>query len=89
MGHKRRSELADSAALVAHEENPALQHQFSTEEQQFDTATLGMWTFIVSEVLFFGGMFVSYAVFRGLYPQAFAAQASTWRSCWARLIRRS
>jgi cytochrome c oxidase subunit III len=38
-----------------------------------DAATLGMWTFLITEVLFFGGMFASYAVYRGMYPDAFAS----------------
>src|SRR5437868_5175026 len=38
-----------------------------------DAATLGMWTFLITEVLFFGGMFAGYAVYREMYPAAFAA----------------
>ena len=34
---------------------------------------LGMWVFLVTEVLFFGGLFAAYAVYRGWYPEAFAA----------------
>jgi cytochrome c oxidase subunit III len=38
-----------------------------------DASTLGMWTFLITEVLFFGGMFGGYAVYRGMYPAAFAS----------------
>lgn len=38
---------------------------------------LGMWLFLLTELMFFGGMFVSYAVYRGLYPGAFAAASDT------------
>jgi len=38
-----------------------------------DASTLGMWTFLITEVLFFGGMFASYAVYRAMYPDAFAS----------------
>jgi len=38
-----------------------------------DAATLGMWTFLITEVLFFGGMFASYAVYRNMYLDAFAS----------------
>ena len=38
-----------------------------------DASTLGMWTFLITEVLFFGGMFAAYAVYRAIYPQAFAS----------------
>jgi cytochrome c oxidase subunit III len=51
----------------------ALAHQFDDAEQQVDASTLGMWTFLATEILFFGGMFVIYVVYRLSYPQAFAA----------------
>ena len=50
-----------------------LRHHFANEAQQMDAATLGMWTFLITEVLFFGGMFASYAVYRNLYLPAFAS----------------
>jgi cytochrome c oxidase subunit 3 len=56
--------LADHAGPVA--------HQFEDAEQQFEASALGMWAFLATEVLFFGGLFISYAVYRSSYPQAFA-----------------
>jgi cytochrome c oxidase subunit III len=53
--------------------HPALAHQFATLEQQAEVSTLGMWVFLVTEVLFFGGLFLVYTVYRTLYPAAFAA----------------
>src|SRR5438105_4863995 len=53
----------------------ALAEQFEDLEQQRDTSTLGMWTFLATEVLFFGGLCMSYITYRTLYPSAFA-QAS-------------
>ena len=41
--------------------------------QQHDASTLGMWVFLVTEVLFFGGLFMAYLVYRTQYPTAFAA----------------
>jgi len=38
-----------------------------------DASMLGMWTFLITEVLFFGGMFAAYAVYRNMYPAAFAS----------------
>lgn len=38
-----------------------------------DASMLGMWTFLITEVLFFGGMFTSYAIYRSMYPDAFAS----------------
>src|SRR5580765_8273723 len=49
----------------------ALKHQFDTPGQQREADLLGMWTFLVTEILFFGGMFAGYTVYRNLYPAAF------------------
>ena len=46
--------------------------QFDDAEQQREAAGLGMWTFIITEVLFFGGLFTGYTIYRLLYPVAFA-----------------
>jgi cytochrome c oxidase subunit 3 len=51
----------------------ALAHHFADLEQQKEAATLGMWVFLVTEVLFFGGMFGTYAVYRHLYYEPFSA----------------
>lgn len=51
----------------------ALAHQFDDLDQQYDAATLGMWIFLVTEVMFFGGLFTGYAYYRSIFPQAFAA----------------
>ena len=51
----------------------ALAHQFDDLAQQREAATLGMWVFLVTEVLFFGGLFLVYSVYRTLYPAAFTA----------------
>jgi len=50
-----------------------LQHHFDTPAQQFETAKLGMWVFLVQEILFFSGLFVAYGVFRNWYPEMFVA----------------
>jgi cytochrome c oxidase subunit 3 len=52
--------------------HPALQHQFETMEQQQESATLGMWLFLVTEIMFFGGLFMAYVLYRIWYPQAWA-----------------
>jgi len=53
----------------------ALAHQFDDIEQQHDSASLGMWIFLSTEIMFFGGMFLGYALYRGKYAPAYA-QAS-------------
>jgi cytochrome c oxidase subunit III len=52
---------------------PALAHHFDDLGQQHEAATLGMWVFLVTEVLFFGGLFLVYSIYRSWYPDAFAA----------------
>jgi cytochrome c oxidase subunit 3 len=49
----------------------ALREQFATPEQQRESATTGMWIFLVTEVLLFGGLFMTYTVYRLSNPQAF------------------
>jgi cytochrome c oxidase subunit 3 len=56
-------------SVVAH--GHAHAHQFDDAAQQHEASTLGMWTFLVTEVLFFGGMFTGYTVYRAIYPEAF------------------
>ena len=50
----------------------ALRHHFADFKQQKESAVLGMWSFLVQEVMFFGGLFVTYAIYRSQYPGAFA-----------------
>lgn len=49
-----------------------VEEQFDSAEQQREAATMGMWIFIATEILFFGGMFLAYTVYRINYPAAFA-----------------
>jgi cytochrome c oxidase subunit 3 len=50
-----------------------LQHHFTTPEQQADAGKLGMWLFLVTEVLLFGGLFVGFAIMQSLHREAFVA----------------
>jgi cytochrome c oxidase subunit 3 len=59
--------LADS-----HAASP-LAHQFEDLEQQQEAASLGMWVFLATEVMFFGGLFAGYTIYRNLYPPGFEA----------------
>lgn len=56
-----------------HYHPPGLQHQFEDMGQQAESDSIGMWMFLVQEIMFFGGMFTVYLVFRSKYPMAFAA----------------
>jgi cytochrome c oxidase subunit 3 len=53
-------------------QHPRLQHHFDNLDQQFEASALGMWLFLVTEILFFGGLFTAYLVYRLAYPEAFA-----------------
>jgi cytochrome c oxidase subunit 3 len=52
--------------------HPRLQHHFDSLEQQKESATLGMWTFLVTEIMFFGGLFLVYTIYRVQNPAGFA-----------------
>ncbi|HEX8775878.1 MAG TPA: cytochrome c oxidase subunit 3 family protein [Pyrinomonadaceae bacterium] len=54
----------------------ALQHHFDNMEQQREAGNLGMWVFLVQEVMFFGGLFLAYTLYRSNYPDAFAAASN-------------
>lgn len=57
---------------MEHAEKPSyVQHHFSDAEQQVETAKLGMWIFLLTEVLLFGGLFAFYAIFRSWHPEMF------------------
>lgn len=63
--------MADTPLALEHEEG--LQHQFVDMEQQRNAASLGMWVFLATEVMFFGGMFCAYLIYRYWYYNEFAA----------------
>jgi cytochrome c oxidase subunit 3 len=65
--------LADHAQT----ETPALRVQFDTEAQQRNASALGMWIFLITEIMFFGGMFAVYTVYRSWYPDVFAIASSS------------
>src|SRR5574341_425587 len=64
------------ATTHEHVSHPALQHHFENMEQQREAGTLGMWVFLVTEIMFFGGMFLAYTNYRYKYPLAFAAASN-------------
>jgi len=63
----------------------ALQHHFETMQQQKEASTLGMWVFLLTEVLFFGGLFMAYLLYRTWYFEAFAAASSSIDIFWGAL----
>jgi len=74
---------ADAHGQAVH--HPKLQHHFETMQQQKEASTLGMWLFLLTEVLFFGGLFFAYLLYRMWYFEAFA-EASRTIQIWPGLI---
>src|SRR5262245_56728481 len=67
------SSPAHASAESGHASEPSrfLAHHFDTHQQQFDAAKLGMWVFLATEVLMFGGLFVAYGIFKAAEPKVF------------------
>ena len=61
----------------AHVETLALREQFDDAAQQKDASTLGMWIFLITEIMFFGGMFLAYTIYRSAFPHVFALASSS------------
>ena len=61
----------------AHTETIDLRVQFDTAEQQKDCSTLGMWIFLITEIMFFGGMFAAYTIYRQMYSEVFAIASTS------------
>ena len=65
--------MSTHADTHEHHHAPGLQHQFEDMKQQEESVSIGMWLFLAQEIMFFGGLFTAYLVFRSRYPMAFAA----------------
>jgi cytochrome c oxidase subunit III len=59
-----------------HHSTPGLAHHFDTPEQQKESAAIGMWAFLATEIMLFGGIFMAYIVFRWAYPEIWATAAT-------------
>ena len=63
--------MADAAHDDHHDHGEFIAHHFDSAEQQFDSGKLGIWLFLVTEVLFFSGLFVAYTLYRNHHPEIF------------------
>jgi cytochrome c oxidase subunit III len=63
--------LADTHAATHDATAPELQHHFADLGAQKEASSLGMWVFLATEVLFFGGMITAYVIYRASYRRAF------------------
>jgi cytochrome c oxidase subunit 3 len=84
--------LSSTVAAAGHghahahaEHHPAHQHHFDTMLQQKEAAILGMWVFLLTEILFFGGLFVAYMIYRVWYFDAFAEASRRLSLFWGGL----
>jgi cytochrome c oxidase subunit 3 len=68
-----------------HYHPPGLQHQFEDMKQQEESVSIAMWMFLVQEIMFFGGLFTVYLVFRSRFPMAFAAGSNHLDAFWGGL----
>jgi cytochrome c oxidase subunit 3 len=74
--------MAESGLRRAGGRAYGLQHHFDSFEQQQEASYVGMWAFLVTEVLFFGGVFMAYLVYRTASPEAFAAASGALDIRW-------
>ena len=67
--------MSSHAVVADHHghDDPTLQHHFATKEQQFDASKIGMWLFLTTEILMFGGLFVGFGLMQAKFPAAFLA----------------
>src|SRR5687767_4791233 len=77
--------MATHADTLDHYHPPGLQHQFEDMKQQEESVSIGMWMFLVQEIMFFGGLFTVYLVFRSRFPFAFAAGSNHLDAFWGGL----
>jgi cytochrome c oxidase subunit 3 len=64
---------------------PQHRHHFETEQQQREAVSFGMWLFLLTEIMFFGGMFFAYLLYRNWYYDAFVAASNTLVIGWGAL----
>jgi cytochrome c oxidase subunit 3 len=62
-----------------HVHHPMQKHHWDTMEQQYDASNFGMWVFLIQEIMFFGGLFTAYLVYRNKYFDAFTDASNTLR----------
>jgi cytochrome c oxidase subunit 3 len=75
--------IANGALAAEHHEHPPYQrHHFQSVEQQADTTNFAMWLFLLTEIMFFGGLFTAYLIFRNWYYPAFVAASHQLNIFW-------
>ena len=82
LARKLETKLAEGLSVHHEASHPALQHHFENMEQQREAGTLGMWVFLVTELMFFGGMFLAYTLYRTKFPPTSPLPATISISPW-------
>ncbi len=77
----RRLPLSTSQTTST-DHHPALAHQFDSMEQQKNASTFGMWVFLLTEIMMFGGLFTAYLIYRIKYYPAFVAGSTSIDVQW-------
>ena len=81
--------MSDSTAIAHeaahHEHPPYLRHHFENTAQQADAAGFAMWLFLLTEVMFFGGLFTAYLIYRNWYYPAFVEASHQLNVVWGTL----
>ena len=67
---------------AGHEHPPYQRHHFETMEQQVDATGFAMWLFLLTEIMFFGGLFTAYLIYRNWYYPAFVAGSHQLNIIW-------
>lgn len=65
-----------------HDHPPHLEHHFDTPQQQYESAKLGMWIFLATEILMFGGLFCAYAIYRGNHEEIYLYSHHYLNTTW-------
>lgn len=72
--------MADHSSSTTHSQ--FFQHHFVDSNQQFEAAKMGMWIFLATEILMFGGLFAAYIVFRLWFPELFTMASTQLSTLW-------
>jgi cytochrome c oxidase subunit 3 len=74
--------LSTSQTTTSPEHHPALVHHFDDMEQQKEASTFGMWVFLLTEIMMFGGLFTAYLIYRIKFYDAFVAGSTSISVSW-------
>jgi cytochrome c oxidase subunit 3 len=73
--------MSETSVAIEHKTDH-IQHHFVDSDQQFESSKLGMWIFLVTEILFFGGLFAAYIVYRAWYPELYLEASTQLNAFW-------